>query len=108
MSPSQHPLESTEQWWEEVCGPCKGDPADLFPENQPRGGQQLCKVRHLDPFLLVPFELDPSLRQHVNGVLGIHVFTGSVVCARKWGGGGGGGGGGEGIVNLMNKESLTV
>ena len=63
-----------------LWGPGEGDPADLFSENQPRGGQQLGKVGHLDPFLFVPLELDPGLRQHVDGVLRIHVLTADSVC----------------------------
>ena len=56
--------------------PGEGDPADLLTEHQTRRRQQLSKVIDIDSLLLVPLELNAGLRQHVDGVLGIHILPG--------------------------------
>ena len=67
--------------------PCKGNPCDLLTEDKARGHEQLGKVLDLDSLLFVSLELDTGRCEHVDGVLGIHVFSegvegGCVNCSR--------------------------
>ena len=66
--------------------PCKRDPCDVLIEYKTRRHEQLCKLFQLNALFLVSLELDACCRQHINGVLCIHVFTGEGeenVCAGK-------------------------
>ena len=51
------------------------NPLDIFGEDNPRGHEEFGEVVDLDSVFLVTTELNAALRQHINGVLGVHVVT---------------------------------
>ena len=56
--------------------PVKGQPVDVFHQNNSRWNKQLCKVVWVNTICLVPVKLDSGLAQQVDWFLCIHVLPG--------------------------------
>ena len=50
------------------------EPLDLVTEHNAGGHQELGKVAHVDALLLVLLEVDATVGEEINGVLGVHVL----------------------------------
>lgn len=52
------------------------DPADVVKQDQSTRHEQFSKIVNIDPFLFMPFEVDPGFLEQVDRVGCVHVGAG--------------------------------